>query len=378
GKGAVPLRFVGGCVRNALLDGPVTDVDFATVLHPDAVMDRLQRAGVKAVPTGLEHGTVTAVLDGATFEVTTLRVDVRTDGRHADVAFTEDWAGDAARRDFTVNALYADPDGRLFDPLGGLADLRARRIRFIGDAGARIREDYLRILRFFRFTAWYGGGGADTEGLAACQAHIGGLSGLAAERVWSEVKGLLSAPSPGAMVGAMSLAGVLPAILDAPTDVSALDRLVAAEAALGLDADPLRRLAALVEIEPPQTQQQIADAWRLSGEEQGALRRVGDALRAEGSLLSDRDARAAAYTYGPSTAITALLLQAIRRGPIAEKDLQIARSLIAFSPPSFPVSGADLLARGEEPGPELGAKLKALEARWIASDFTLSKQALLG
>ncbi|MEM8786260.1 MAG: CCA tRNA nucleotidyltransferase [Pseudomonadota bacterium] len=374
----MPLRFVGGCVRNALLDGPVTDVDFATVLRPDAVMDRLQRAGVKAVPTGLEHGTVTAVLDGATFEVTTLRVDVRTDGRHADVAFTEDWAGDAARRDFTVNALYADPDGRLFDPLGGLADLRARRIRFIGDAGARIREDYLRILRFFRFTAWYGGGGADAEGLAACQAHIGGLSGLAAERVWSEVKRLLSAPSPSAMVGAMSRAGVLQAILEAPADVSALDRLVAVEAALGLDADPLRRLAALVEIESPQTQQQIADAWRLSGEEQGVLRRVGDALQTEGSLLSDRDARAAAYIYGPSTAITALLLQAIRRGPIAEKDLQIARSLIAFSPPSFPVSGADLLARGEEPGPELGAKLKALEARWIASDFTLSKQALLG
>ena len=201
--------FVGGCVRNTLLGQPVADIDITTPIEPQEVARRLEAAGLKAVPTGIEHGTVTAVSGGQGFEITTFRADVATDGRRATVRFSTDIAEDAARRDFTMNAIYAKPDGEIVDPLGGLPDLMARRVRFIREARDRIREDYLRILRFFRFTAWYGGDGIEPEGLAACAELADGIEGLARERVGAEMKKLLAAPNPAPAVAAMAASGVL-------------------------------------------------------------------------------------------------------------------------------------------------------------------------
>ena len=238
--------LVGGCVRNALLGRPVADIDLATDARPEAVIDLARRAGLKPVPTGVEHGTVTVVAEGRPFEVTTFRRDVATDGRRATVAFSTDLAEDAARRDFTMNALYCRPDGALVDPLGGLADLRAGRVRFVGDPAARIAEDYLRILRFFRIHAWYGdpAGGLDPEGLAACAALQEGLARLSRERVGAEMTKLLAAADPAPAVAAMAAAGILGRVLPG-ADARALAPLVHAEAAAGAAPRWQRRAAAL-------------------------------------------------------------------------------------------------------------------------------------
>src|SRR5690606_37196916 len=287
-------RFVGGCVRNALLDRPVNDIDIATVLTPPAVSAALKAAGLKAVPTGVEHGTVTAVAKGKPFEITTLRRDVETDGRRAVVAFTEDWAEDAERRDFTLNSLYADRDGRVVDVTGrGVADGRAGRIVFVGDAQTRIREDHLRILRFFRFQAWYGRGAPDATALAACVAHRGLLGSLAAERVSKELLNLLAADDPVAVVALMIETGVLGELIPQARDLPRLAGLVR----IGEPADPLLRLAALLP-DDPATGIATAERLRLSNQQRD---RLGAALAAEAALgrdMGQREARRALYRIG--------------------------------------------------------------------------------
>ncbi len=359
--GGAEALYVGGCVRNTLLSEPVRDIDIATSAPPEETARLIEAAGLKAVPTGAEHGTITAVAHGRPFEITTYRRDVETFGRHAVVAFSTDVAEDAARRDFTMNALYAREDGTLVDPLGGLADLEARRVRFIGRAEDRIREDYLRILRFFRFHAWYGADGIDRDGLAACAALADGLEGLSRERVGAEMKRLLAAPDPAPAVAAMAQAGVLAHV--APVaDAAPLAPLVHAEALAGAPPDPMRRLACLGGVN-------LAERLRLSKAEERRLAAIAKAL-AEGESPAQ-----AAYRHGSEAARDAALIRAasLSAPPPDGLGAELARGAAA----AFPVAAADLIARGAKPGPALGKALKRLEARWIASDFALGKAELL-
>lgn len=353
--------FVGGCVRNALLGRPVQDIDIATDAHPQTVVDLAAAAGLKPVPTGIAHGTVTVVADHKPHEVTTFRRDVATDGRRAVVAFSDDPAEDAARRDFTMNALYAAPDGTVLDPLGGLPDLHAGRVRFIGRPGDRIAEDYLRILRFFRFTAWYGNPayGVDTDGLAACAEATEGLGRLSRERVGAEMTKLLSAPAPAAPVAAMAQAGVLAAILPGAR-AEGLDALAAVEARLGLVPDPMRRLAAMGGPDP-------ADRLRLSRAEAARL----ELYRA--GMTSAAGPGELGYRHGMQAAREILALRAEATG-IAPADADLARARQGAEA-KFPVRPADLMP--DLTGPALGAALHDLEAAWIASGFALGKEELL-
>jgi poly(A) polymerase len=355
--------FVGGCVRNALLGTEVTDIDFATPLRPEAVTERLEAAGLKAVPTGVEHGTVTAVAEGQGFEVTTFRADVETFGRHAVVRFTEDMAEDAARRDFTMNALYADAEGDVLDPIGGLPDLLARRVRFIGRAEDRIREDYLRILRFFRFSAWYAAGPLDPVGLAASAALADGIEALARERIGQEIRKLLAAPDPARAVAAMAETGVLARCLPG-ADAAALPALLALEAAAGGAPDWVRRLA-LVGGEA----EAMAGALRLSKAETRRLATVRK-LAEEGPAPA-----VAAEAAGAEAARSGLLVRLARAGASLPPgfEAEIARGAGA----RFPLAAGDLIEAGMAPGPAIGRGLAAARAAWIASDFTLDRQALL-
>jgi poly(A) polymerase len=351
-------RFVGGCVRNALLGQPVDDIDIATQLTPEQTLAALKAAGLKAVPTGIEHGTVTAVSGGRPYEITTLRRDMATDGRRAIVAFTTDWAEDAARRDFGLNALYADAAGALFDPTGrGLADLAARRIVFVGDAETRIREDYLRILRFFRFHAWYGRGDPDAEGLRACRDNVDGLARLSAERVSKELLKLLAAPDPRPAVRAMGEAGVLSAVLPSTAGLSLFETLAS------ISDDPVLRLSALLPPEP-QRVDAAARALRLSNAQRERL--VAAAGEASPDL-SPAQARAEIYCRGAQA-----FADRLTRGRAARPELD-ASALIAlvrdWTAPSLPVGGHDLAALGVEAGPRTGRLLKAFEDEWIAADF---------
>lgn len=355
--------LVGGCVRNALMDRPASDIDLATPLLPETVISRLHAAGLRAVPTGIEHGTVTAVAGGRGFEVTTFRADIETDGRHAVVRFTRDVAEDARRRDFTMNALYARADGTVIDPLGGLADLVARRVRFVGRAEDRIREDYLRILRFFRFTAWYAPGPPDPVGLAACAAGLAGLAGLARERVGAEMRKLLSAADPVAAVAAMEDTGVLTCVLPG-AGAGALAGLLAAERAIGAEPDWLCRLAALGNPAEP------LEALRLSRAE--ARRLVEIAAVAEAAEPPALAAEAA----GPAVARSGLLVAHARRGTLPSPgfEAELARGASAV----FPLRADDLMRAGWCPGRALGAALAEARARWRAADFSLDKAALIG
>ncbi|MEM7663956.1 MAG: CCA tRNA nucleotidyltransferase [Pseudomonadota bacterium] len=354
--------FVGGCVRNALLDAPVADIDIATPLVPEVVVAQLVAADIKAIPTGIAHGTVTAVHEGEPIEVTTFRADVETDGRRAVVAFTPDIAVDAGRRDFTMNALYADRAGNLVDPLGGLSDLRARKVRFIGKAHDRIREDYLRILRFFRFHAWYGADGIDADGLAACAELADGLETLAHERIGWEIRKLLSAPDPAPAVASMAASGVFMRCLPG-ADPSPLAPLVHLEGEAGVACDWRRRLTAL-------GGGPWGEALRLSNDEVKALDAIRDALQSTESL------EVQAYRRGSEATLSAALILAASMGQGVPKNLMELISLGASA--QFPVVARDLLARGVEKGPGLGAMLKQLEERWIESRFTLQKKDLLG
>ncbi|MEM9496947.1 MAG: CCA tRNA nucleotidyltransferase [Pseudomonadota bacterium] len=351
--------LVGGCVRNALMEMPVTEVDIATEAPPDRVMELAVSHGLKAVPTGLDHGTVTLVNDAQAFEVTTFRRDVDTDGRHAVVAFGRDIAEDAGRRDFTVNALYSIRNGTVSDPLGGFPDIAARRIRFIGDAHLRIREDYLRILRFFRFHAWYGRAGddPDAEGLSACAELADGIDRLSRERVGAEMLKLLAAPDPAPVLATMQGAGILRHALTGAGSAR-IAPLVTAEAALGLAPDPLRRLAALGADAPEQH-------LRLSRKQARAL----------DTLCADPAGGAAelGHRHGAQTALDLLALRAARSAapPATDWRAEAARGAAA----RFPLQASDLMPDYE--GAALGARLRTLEARWIASDFRLTRADLL-
>lgn len=351
--------LVGGCVRNALLGVAVTDIDIATDATPDRVVELARAAGLKPVPTGIDHGTITVVADGKPHEVTTFRRDVETDGRHATVAFSTDVAEDAARRDFTMNALYARADGTVVDPLGGLPDLRARHVRFVGDPDRRIREDYLRILRFFRFTAWYGDPalGMDADGLAACAAGIDGLHALSKERVGAEIRKLLSAPDPAPAVASMARAGILTAILPG-TDDRALAPLVHLEG----DEPPrwLRRLAVLGGDDP-------TDALRLSRHEQRDLATLRD------GIAGTRSPAALAALHGATLAGDTVLLRAALLETPPPPDWRAAVVRGAETP--FPVTAADLPHLS---GPALGAELKRLKTAWLSSDLRLTRSQLLG
>jgi poly(A) polymerase len=348
-------RAVGGAVRDTLAGLPVVDVDLATRLVPEDVVARLDAAGIKVVPTGIAHGTVTAVADGQPFEVTTLRRDVETDGRRATVAFATDWAEDAARRDFTINALYADPvSGAVYDPVGGVADLAAGRVRFIGDAGQRIDEDHLRILRWFRFLARFGGGVPDAETLAVVSGRAAKLRALSRERVADEMLRILALPDPAATLALMHDAGVMAHIIPEVGEGAAarVAALTSAEAVAGMDADPVRRMIALL---PPDAG--IADTVVARLKLSNRIRkRVAAAL---GGGAQD-DARAMAYRLGREGAIDRLLL--------AGEPHRVA-ALVGWTVPQLPVSGGDLIALGVSQGPEVARQLRALTDVWIAAGF---------
>jgi len=355
-------RFVGGCVRNSLMGRPVDDVDIATLLQPQSVMAALKAAGLKAVPTGLDHGTVTAVADSQPFEITTLRRDVTTDGRRATVAFTTDWAEDAGRRDFHINALYADGEGQVFDPTGqGLADIAARRVAFVGDAGRRIREDRLRILRFFRFQAWYGAGEPDAVGLAACVEEAGGLGELSAERVSKELLKLLAAPDPVPTVEIMAHTGILSHLLPEAGTLEALRAMAA------VTDDPVLRLSPLMP-SSPEALDAAARNLRLSNREMVRLQVLtGPVLDLD--TLDERQVRALIYTDGRQ-AVRDRLIQALAVRPqLSVRHAGLIRLVETWPVPRMPVGGREVAALGVAPGPETGALLKAFEAAWVAEDF---------
>jgi poly(A) polymerase len=346
--GANDARYVGGIVRDTLLGIDAADVDIATRHAPDAVIDRLRAAGIKTVPTGIAHGTITAVLPSGPIEVTTLRHDVSTDGRHAVVAFTDDWREDAARRDFTMNALYADPtSGTVYDYFSGLDDLAARRVRFIGDPYRRIAEDHLRILRFFRFHARFGDS-IDDEGLDACVARANDLMALSRERIASELLKLLVAPAAVTVVALMIERGIFRAVLPEIADIEGMARLAAREQAAGIAPDAIRRLATLV---PADAAEGIGARLKLSNADRKRLIQATDGAGDEGP-------RALAYRTGTVSAVDRLL---IAGGSID--------AIAAWIPPSLPIGGGALVERGLRKGPDVARALREVETRWIAEGF---------
>jgi len=347
-------RWVGGAVRDTLLGCPVHDVDAATPLTPNEVIDRLEAAGIRTVPTGLAHGTVTAILEGGNVEVTTLRRDVSTDGRRATVEFAGDWREDAARRDFTINALYAEPATReIFDYFGGVDDLVASRVRFIGDPRQRIREDHLRILRYFRFQARLGAA-LDAEAEAACAELAPSLKGLSRERVGWELLKLLALPDPAPTASRMRELGVLPVVLPeaGKHEIDRLTDLIAAERATGSGPDPLRRLAALMPTVPA-VAESVAARLRLSKNQRerlscAAAREPGDG----------ENPRALAWAVGIPCATDRLLLTGGNPAPLAGWDV-----------PAFPLKGGEIVARGVQAGPEVARILRDVERGWVAEGF---------
>ncbi|MDT6939113.1 CCA tRNA nucleotidyltransferase [Brucella pseudogrignonensis] len=381
------VRVVGGAVRNTLLGTAVSDIDLATTHLPDATVRLAKEAGFKPVPTGIEHGTVTVVVQGQPFEVTTLRKDVETDGRRAKVAFGTDWKADAERRDFTINALYATANGDVIDYVGGLADIETKTLRFIGDAEERIREDYLRILRFFRFFAWYGTGRPETEGLRASARLKDGLDQLSAERVWSELKKLLAAPDPSRALLWMRQSGVLSAILPESEKwgIDAIHGLVRTEADLGWPVDALLRLESMV---PPDVARmsELGKRLKMSNAERARLEAWAraDAVKSEtseqalkkliyrGSSQAIQDRIRLSYASARQEAATSD--EAMIRAGGYSRLLDLTQK---YQPLVFPVTGSDLLELGIEKGPGLGEVLRNLETLWIDSGFSLDRETLL-
>lgn len=351
--------FVGGCVRNALLDAPVNDIDIATNALPQQVMGLANAMDLKALPTGIDHGTITVIASGTPFEITTYRRDVETDGRRAVVAFSDNIIDDARRRDFTMNALYADQNGTVTDPLNGMPDLLARRVRFIEDADCRIKEDYLRILRFFRFHAWYGdaSAGLDADGLAASAANLTGLETISKERVGSELKKLLSATDPAPSIASMAASGVLNTILSG-SDAKALPILVHLEHDIA--PDPLRRLAVIGGVD-------VEDRLRLSKVETRTIHRLRD------EIGSTRQPAELSYRFGSDVARNVVLLRAalfeMPLDPDAMAQVKFGQTV------TFPIAAADLMPRFQ--GVALGKQLSNLEAKWIKSGFAMTKEQLL-
>jgi poly(A) polymerase len=375
--GGKEVRFVGGCVRDALLGRAVTDIDIATPDKPPRVIELLEAAGLKAVPTGIDHGTVTAVALHQPFEITTLRHDVETYGRHAKVAFADDWVADAARRDFTFNAMSCSPDGRLYDPFDGAADLRARRVRFVGEAEARIREDVLRLLRFFRFYAHYGAPPPDPEALAATRrlAHL--LPGLSGERVAAETLKLLAAPDPAPVLALMGEAGVLAHFLPEARNLRRLTRLTAIEAGLRLKPSPPRRLAAVL-VGGERAARDVARRLRLSNAlSDRILRALAEPAPQPG--LDAKTRRARRYELSAEAFRDRTLLAWASEEGAGESD-EAWGALVALAdwqPPRFPIRAQDALDLGAAPGPALGELMREMERWWIEGDLAAGRAACL-
>ena len=376
------VRFVGGCVRDALLGRESDDIDIGTPDPPERVLALLKGAGIetRTVPRGIAHGTVTALAGGNRYEITTLRRDERTDGRHAEVAFTDDWREDAARRDFTINAMSASLDGTLYDYFGGREDLEAGRVRFVGDPATRIAEDHLRILRFFRFYAWYGKGEPDRAALAACEDAAHAIPSLSGERVRDEMMRLLCAPDPVPTVDSMQEVGVLSLLLPEAQETAHLTRLVEIERTLG-DADSIWRLACLISgsNDAMSAANAIAKRWRLSGADSARLAalftpsesfRPGLELSVQYRLL---------YRHGPrlfrDLGILAWASKSKGEGEEAWRAMLLRAE--TWEAPTFPVTGADVLSRGIPEGPEVGRLLREVEDWWIEHDFKPDRAALL-
>jgi poly(A) polymerase len=370
-------RVIGGAVRNALLGEPIHEYDIATTAEPDEAIKRASKAGFKTVPTGIDHGTVTVIVEGRPFEVTALRQDVETYGRKAKVAFGRDWKADAKRRDFTMNALSVTRDGTVHDYVDGLTDLAARRVRFIGNAADRIAEDYLRILRFFRFHAAYGEDLPDTEGLHACIAARAGLASLSRERVRMELLKLLVAKHAVPVLAVMSEAGLLVSLLAGVPLLASLSNMMKAENAIGLDADPIRRLGALNVI-VSEDAERLTQRLRLANAEHDRLESMSDGWWRISARSSTQQMRALLYRLRSERFIDRVLL-AWSRAPESLSDAQwqeIAGLPRHWTPPDFPITAADAMARGVPKGPMLGIVLRAAEEAWIAADFPDDQMAL--
>jgi poly(A) polymerase len=367
---------VGGAVRNALLHLPVTEIDVATTAVPEEVIRRVEAAGWKAVPTGVEHGTVTVIIRGTPFEVTTLRQDVETYGRKAKVVFGRDWIADAQRRDFTINALSATVDGTVYDYVDGLADIAARRVRFIGEPATRIAEDYLRILRFFRFHAWYGAGAPDPAGLKACIAARAGLETLSRERVHMELLKLMLAPHATPVLAVMAEAGLLGTVLGGVPLLASYENTVKAEAAAGLPANAVRRLGALgVWVE--EDAQRLSERLRLSNAEAERLKALEQWWRVS-PADGEPAARALLYHLGPESFVDQVLIawSRSRYGAADHAWRELVRLPQRWTAPVFPLKAADLMSRGMTAGPDLGAGLRLAEKFWIEADFPNDRAAL--
>jgi poly(A) polymerase len=363
-------RFVGGCVRNALLGVAVEDIDIATPLVPDEVTRRLVAAGMQAVPTGIEHGTITAVTNKTPFEITTLRRDVSTDGRRATVAFSTDWAEDAQRRDFTMNALYADGAGQVVDLVGGIADLNARRVRFIGDPARRIAEDYLRILRLFRFHAWYGKGEIDADGVRACAAAKAEIKTLSGERIQKEMLKLLAADDPVPVMRAMAASGVLSVVLPGQHKFERFERLCRDDADAFFEGDGLLRLGALLGGE--QQANEAAQWWRLSNADRDRLEEMLAIPVKVVSYLSIPEVQRMLYRYGPRRFKDWARLKWAEDAKTS--NVYQWRALLALADswvrPVFPLKGPDVMAAGVPQGPLVGKVLAEVEDWWIDNGFT--------
>lgn len=370
-------RFVGGAVRNALLGAPVSDIDIAVPMPPQEALARLRAHGIKVVETGVDHGTVTAVMNGQPFEVTSLRRDVETDGRHAVIAFTDDWAEDAMRRDFTINALYAAADGEIFDYATGVEDLIAGRVRFMGDAATRIAEDYLRILRLFRFHAWYGKGDIDAAALHAAAAAKQKLATLSAERIAKELLRLLEAARPAPVLRVMAATGILSELLPGALQLPRLERLTEIDADNLFSRDGVLRLAALLP-DDGDAAHACADALRLSNADRARLEQAlaPPHLTAD---LSAKQARLLLYRIGPARFQDKARLAwaaAARPGPEALRWRMMLRMAQAWERPRFALTGLDVMRAGVPEGPDVGRILAGIEDWWASGDFTAGEAEL--
>jgi len=370
-------RFVGGAVRNAILGAPVIDIDIAVPLPPGEAQKRLEAAHIKVVPTGFDHGTVTAILGNRVFEVTSLRRDIATDGRHAVVSYTSDWAEDAARRDFTMNALYAGQGGEIFDYEGGVEDLTAGRVRFVGDAATRIKEDYLRILRLFRFHAWYGRGDIDDAALRAAADAKAGLKQLSGERIAKELLRLLECPNPMPVLRVMAASGILPELLPGALQLARLEHLVHLDADNLLIPDGLLRLAALLP-EDAKIAREVAERLKLSNADRTRLEDLTGAEEKIVSYLPLPEVRKLLYRIGtaPFRDRVRLRWAASPRGAGAIPWRMLLSVAESWERPRFALAGRDVMAAGVPEGPRVGRILDRIEQEWIDSDFTLDDAAL--
>ena len=365
-------RFVGGVVRNTLMGEPVSDIDIATSETPERAKELLEAKGIKVVPTGIDHGTITAVMPTRHYEITTLRVDVKTDGRRAEVEFTGDWVEDAKRRDFTINALYADADGTVHDPLGtGLEDIKLRRVRFIGDANARIAEDYLRVLRFFRFHAWYGKGEPDADGLKACADAREGLRQLSGERVHDELLKIAAADEAGGAFRQMAAVGILSVVLPEASRLDRFEHLVEIERDQLFTCDPLLRLSSMLDLDKEGVEA-FAARLRFSNRDRGRIAAMLTDKTKIASYLSIREVRKALYLMGVQCFKDRVMLgwAADRKGHNTFQWRALLAMADSWQKPDFPLTGQMIKAAGVPEGPEIGRVSREVEEWWIDSDFT--------